>query len=334
MSNKSKFPVVSIEQVEPLISQYIECWKTHGPRIFDIGDESLRTSYLTNIQTDCERNFLIVTKFEMHKLSYEAFNQMPILLLRTQKYQVNQDHYYYWTYAMDVYEHFKELNLIPFFDDEISNRIRLLMGVLLLNDNSMNSGPDRMKINTAIDSLMPQIHKIRMDSFLIAAHLTYPLLEGIARRMLSEYMDSNGKLKGNILPFLANDGKQVTVNSNRINRINILLRLIESKTSKIELRNNLKSFRDEFELIYLTDPNLKCYDLIDEKRNQLLHGERYWEKFFGALINLLCLLVNSAITKENYDVQYDEIFNKIERSFQGKYRGFYSPWDTYYPPFL
>ncbi|WP_458743261.1 hypothetical protein [Candidatus Nitrosocosmicus sp. T] len=334
MSIESKIPLVSLEQIEPLISQYIECWKTHGPRIFDIGDETLRTSYLSNIQTDCERNFLIVTKFEMHKLSYEAFNQMPILLLRTQKYQVNQDHYYYWSYAMDVYEYYKELALLPFFDNEISNRVKLLMGVLLLNDNSMFRGPDRMKINAAVESLMPHLQKIRMDSFLIAAHLTYPLVEGVARRMLSEYMESDGKLKDNIPAFLSNDGKQVTVNSNRINRINILLRLIESKTSNIQLRNNMKLFREEFEIVYITDPDLKCYDLIDEKRNQLLHGERYWEKFFGALINLLCLLVNSAITKENYEAQYEEIIKRINMNIQTKSRGFNSPWGTYYPPFL
>lgn len=268
----------------------------------------------------------------MHELTYEAFNQMPILLLRTQKYQVNQDHYYYWTYAVDVYEYFRELGLLPFFDNEISNRVRLLMGILL-NDNSMHRGPDRMKINVALESLMPPLQKIRMDSFLIAAHLTYPLIEGVARRMLSKYKEIDGKLKDSITAFLSNDGKHVTVNSNRINRINILLRLIESKTINIQLRNNLKLFREEFEIVYITDPNVKCYDLIDEKRNQLLHGERYWEKFFDALINLLCLLVNSAITKENYDAHYEEINKRINMNIQMKIRGSNNLWGPIIPHF-
>jgi len=71
------------------------------------------------------------------------------------------------------------------------------------------------------------------------------------------------------------------------------MRLLEAKESNAEFQTELMLFREHFDSMYSKQfKSIKTYDVIDNMRNSLLHGETYWQKLYGVLINLICILVN------------------------------------------
>ena len=140
--------------------------------------------------------------------------------------------------------------------------------------------------------------------------------------MLPAYVEINGLVKKDIEAFESIDGIFVNDLKKRINRISVLLRILETKEASEELKVNLQLFRDHFESTYSNVlGGKKTYDMIDNSRNSLLHGERYWQKLYGALINLICVLINSNISMEMYDSKYKDVIDFIDwNNLYGKRR--------------
>jgi hypothetical protein len=320
-------PWVKTSDVEDQIRQYLECWEVNGKRFFNFPEEIRFRNYFQESLTPCEQKFLIITKFPMDGLVYEAFRKMPILLLDTQRYQVNHDHFFYWAFTSDVYDFFKN-DMLAVYDDEISGRYHLLMDTIMFYSHNPNRTQERERINGAVRELAPRLLNLQSGSFLVAAHLAYPLLEGIGRRVASALLDKDGSPKENVPNFDSVDGETVQVGRARVNRLSTLLRIVETKVAGENLRNDLSQYRNHFENVYSQYfGNKKTYDIIDEHRNSLLHGEAHWQIFYAAMINLICTLLTSCIPSITYDSKYPDLIKRLTLN-QGMPR-FHS---GYYPP--
>jgi len=144
-------PVVALEDVKKQIELYIDCWRNIEKKFVNGTEEHIQQNFFGNISTECEQKFLIISKYKMHGLSYDAFRKLPIFLIDTQRIQVNHDHYYYWAFAADVYECLK-VEISHVYDDDISGRFRLLMDILFLQSHnpSYSNQKDRLERSTRI----------------------------------------------------------------------------------------------------------------------------------------------------------------------------------------
>lgn len=326
MESKLK-PKVTLNDVKQQIDLYVECWKSQGDKFIKFPEEvRFRNLFQENL-TPCEQKYLLITKFAIHELDYEAFRKLPILLLDTQRFQqVNHDHFFYWAFASDVYDFFKN-EISDVFDDEISNRYRLLMDVLMFYSHNPNPDLCKQRIKQALTSLAPRINNVMIQSFIVAAHISYPLLEGIARRIASGFVTKDG-ISLQDISFTSPDGEEIEIKRDRrVNRLNELLRLVEAKTDDGSLRNDLREYRVHFDNVYSNYfGSKKAYDIIDEQRNELLHGQQHWQVMYGAIVNLICLLLNSKISAAHYDSNYQSLINREFSSYSPSWQ------HNYYPP--
>jgi hypothetical protein len=213
----------------------------------------------------------------MHTLEYKAFRKIPILLLDTEQYQVTHDHFYYWAFATEVYDHLKsEINRI--YDDDIQRRLHLIMDLLFMLPRQPDPSAEAQKLHSIAHALLSKLRNVESNSFLILSHLVYLLIEGLGRRMLPLIVDKDGTVLTDIPEFKAQDGGAVRSfaanGKDRINRIGTLLRILECCTGDSQLQNDLKDFRVHFDVVYSQHANQqKAYDVISEFRNTLLHGE-------------------------------------------------------------
>lgn len=222
-------PRVRLSDVKTQIQRYLECWEKTGKRFIDFPDEIRFRNYVQEVFGPCEQQYLVIAKFPMHELNFEAFRGMPILLLDTQRYQINHDHFFYWAFASDVYDFFQN-EFVSVYDNEIRGRYHLMMDTVLFYSHNPDRTLDRDRIVEASQALLPRLLEIQSNSFIIAAHLAYPLLEGIGRRIASSLVDIDGAAKEQIPGFTSADGEDVRISGPRINRLNTLLRIIETKT--------------------------------------------------------------------------------------------------------
>jgi hypothetical protein len=320
-------PRARLCDVEAQIHQYLKCWEASEKRFINFPEELRFRNYMQEIFTPCEQQYLIIARFPMPDLEYDAFRKMPILLLDTQRYQVNHDHFFYWAFASDVYDFFKN-EIASIYDNEISSRYHLLMDAILFYSHNPNRTFERDRIAEATQVLLPRVLEIQSNSFIIAAHLAYPLLEGIGRRIASSLVEKDGAIKEKIANFTSADGEDVQISGRSINRLNALLRVIETKAAGDDLRSDLADYRTHFEKVYSKHfDDKKTYDIIDDQRNSLLHGEAYWQIFYAAMINLICVLLTSSIQSTLYNSKYPELIRSLDMSqSMPRFRS------RYYPP--
>ena len=163
-------PTIPLAVLKDQIELYVDCWKHSSKKFIDAPEEIIQNNYFENISTDCERNFLIISKYPMHGITFEAFIKLPVFLLDTHRIQVNHDHYYYWAFVADVYEIHKS-KLEHVYDHDISGRFRLLMDVLFLASHSPIFSNEKQRLERSARMLKPYLGNVQINSFILAAHL-------------------------------------------------------------------------------------------------------------------------------------------------------------------
>jgi hypothetical protein len=288
--------------------------------------------YIENAMTDCERQYLIIYNHDIRNFDYETFRAFPIMITPVQKFHLGYDHFFYWALAADFYQ-FLMHDIKNVIDYGIQDRLRLLMDFLFLRNYNPEITAAERKIDDAIRTLNPRYLNILTHSTSIVSHLAYPIIEGLARRLLPEYVDPDGKVKTTIEPFTCPDGVKVNIVGKRISSISTIMRLLETKTADTRLQSDLAEFRNAFETAYSLrlDKGLP-YDQISDLRNSLLHGEDLWQTINGSLINLICILINSQISEEIYNLKHAQFLSEEEREMAMKRFG-HGFNESYYPPF-
>lgn len=67
---------------------------------------------------------------------------------------------------------------------------------------------------------------------------------------------------------------------------------------------------EEIKKITTDEPDV--YSLLDSKRNDFLHGNRYWKASHPIILNLICLLIIDEITPLDYDNNASQIKEYVE----------------------
>lgn len=127
--------------VSDLIADYLSCMEKTWPRIIQGNFDPRNVIMDSSSIAPCDTDFLIIRKYNLHDIDYEVYQKLPIILLDTQKYQVNFDHYFYWAFGADVLQHSlrekKDLNA------EILERFFLLMDFIF--SSSYNRGRNKIQ---------------------------------------------------------------------------------------------------------------------------------------------------------------------------------------------
>jgi hypothetical protein len=119
----------------------------------------------------------------------------------------------------------------------------------------------------------------------------------------------------------------------QLNRLNMSLRCFEQVVVPKRGRpcTCLNEIKAEFASLYTPPPTKDVYDLIDEWRNDLLHGNQYWMDRVPILLNLTCLLVIDEIDPLLYNSKKDEIKKHVEWMQNTRTLGVRHQWDMFPP---
>lgn len=127
------------------------------------------------------------------------------------------------------------------------------------------------------------------------------MLEGTLRRKNSHYVATDGNICRDFNVVDSNQQTKTFHTGSRLNRIDDSLRLFEQIVANTRGRPCSALGRLRNEISALIAVNADPYDLIDLWRNELVHGQEYWQNRTPVILNLICLLVIDEIEPSAYD---------------------------------
>lgn len=163
-------------------------------------------------------------------------------------------------------------------------------------------------------------------------YLAFPLLEAVARRACSAYVDLNGKVT---TPFPRYAGKSYVVNA-RCNNVADLLRLLVETVGSPALKADLSDVLSHIGELGSVERETQGdgYAVIFDWRNSSLHGETSLSTIGGTVLTVALLIALDSIQDQyaaHRAAALDRARREVESSeFSGQWNP--SPW-SYYPPF-
>ena len=219
-------------------------------------------------------SYLLSHKYPFYNLPLALLRRLPVYLIQQFKIQVEIDSGFYWALTNDVSFQgptLREWDLFP--------SLRTLFSAQFAKSGSLPSLATDLLNNS--------------DTVLLC--VCYPVLEGILKFMMQNYVNQNGVVSK---PF--GDGRQrYNRNSRPISDLSVYLRALEVNPpnfiSKPDLSADLKDFRKVMEQDFLpfrSSTRRDGWDWIYSLRNASLHGAINWTQLRSGLVtNLICMLV-------------------------------------------
>lgn len=321
--------VCTASQVREILVEYIDCLEKNWPRVI-FGNYNMRNIIIeSSMISPCDNNLQIINKVRLETLDFDAYLETPIFLLGVEKYLVNYDHYFYWSFGADILKNIQSFQ--SSINGDIYQRFFLLMDTIFSQTYNPWQTPDTKRIFDAQIALSPKRFN-RGTNHIIIAHLSYPLIDGLLKLHWSKCkLDNNGNPELSGKKFVSEDGENVQMKqileNKKISNLALLLRSVEHFTKNDTFKANLKLFREHFETTFSNMyDDKKGYDIISEQRNSLLHGGRPWDKLFAGLVNLIFILINALINEEEYNEAKQRIVHGLTM------KGNFFQDMSYYPP--
>ena len=276
----------------------------------------------------CDNGLQIINKARIEFLDFDAYQKTPIFLIDVERYLVNYDHYFYWSFGADVLQAIR--GKLSSLDQDIIQRFFLLMDVIFSRTYNPWPTPDTRRVREAQSALSPRRYNQASDH-IIVAHLVYPLIDGLLKAHWKNCQrDNSDNPEFSQKQFLSEDGEDVPLKrllGPNISNLAILLRGVEHFTKNNLLKENLSLFREHFDESFSEMYNCeKAYDIISDQRNSLLHGGKPWERLFAALVNLVFVLINVFLNEHEFKEAKQQIIQRLSRNFA------LLPNISYYPP--
>lgn len=99
----------------------------------------------------CDKNLQIINKVRMEYLDFEAYEKTQIFLIDVERYQVNFDHYFYWSLGADILQAIRgKQNSV---DSDIIQRFFLLMDVIFSRTHNPWETLDTRRVREAKNAL-------------------------------------------------------------------------------------------------------------------------------------------------------------------------------------
>ena len=303
-----------LAEIKKLIDNYVKCWMK-GESGIKIDSKN---NYVAINTTPCESRYLIIRHYNIHDIPLEVLRELPVLLIKTHKVQnVNHDHKYLWAWTIQLVNELKDELAFLKQDVELLNQMNLVFRVNLLSI-------------TQITSIFPELSDVFAKDFIISAHLAFPLLERMLKIMCEDHVDVDGTIRKQFEVPLGNRVIKYGKDRKRVNRVGHLLYLFYKEYASTNLKKHLEEFCNLCREVYGVDKGACMFKFIDEWRNTLIHGEKFWPTMNAAIINLVTLILL-------HEVPYDKYFRARERILRNiqfwSSEGIRTPW-VFYPPKL
>jgi hypothetical protein len=316
--------LVDVAKAEQLVNDYIQCWRKHRPNFRGIYEDN---------DFGCEKLQLIRNGFFLEDFDHDEISKLASLLTRELRGQINWDHKFFWSYCGFLTFYLREVDL--FKDTNWQHAFASLVN-LVLSGRKWNMWQGGQFANT--DSLVAKfinshLLETELSKWQISGPSAFSVLEGLLRRKNKDYMNTDGRVTNNFSVLDASGSARNWVTGNMLNRLKFSLRCFEQVVVPNRGRpcTCLVETKTEFASLYTPPPAMDVYDLIDEWRNDLMHGNQYWMDRVPILLNLMCLLIIDEIDPVLYNSKKDEIKKHIEWMQKTRTRGPRPPWDLFPP---
>jgi len=320
--------MVDINTIEKLVNNYVDCWKEKRPKYTGIYEDN---------DLGCETLQIFRNGFRIEEFTHRELCLLSIFLTRSLRGQINRDHKIFWSWCSSITREFRDEPL--FQDHDWVNAFESLVHLVLANrrhriDGRFIAGPGHLEIDKECRKFVNyHLLMVALRKHLLAGPQAFGVLEGLLRRKNKSYVSNEGIIHR---PFTVMRPTQhpKTWSGGRLNRIDDSLRLFEQVVVKDRHRlcSALGSLKDEIAKLYSTTTDV--FDLIDSWRNDLVHGNKYWQNRVPVILNIICLLTIDDIEPNIYDSRMNEIRRTLEWQRQNE-EGFsltkQSPWDTFPP---
>jgi hypothetical protein len=191
-----------------------------------------------------------------------------------------------------------------------------------------------MKTNSLVTQYVnTHLLETELNKWEISGPLTFSVLEGLLRRKSKDCMDTDGSVKSNFGIVDACGKKRNYITGKWLNRVGDSLRCFEQVVvpKRGRMCTCLPEIKTEFCTLYTPPPGLDAYDLIDEWRNDLMHGNQFWMDRVPILLNLICLLVIDEVDPSFYDSKKIELKRHIQWVQETRGLSSRSSWDLFPP---
>ena len=253
--------------------------------------------YSGNITSvDCDFLLLFNKDLPMfHNLPYRVLLHLPSLMTRLGIGQVTYDHIHFWAWTAE------SLNEVNSDNDYLEKNIeRLFLLVVDYAVGRLSTVPVNKKVreeNAQISRLVsPHAQRAMDGSHQAATQLSYPVLEGLLRRLCNDYVLTDGSIKSG-KSILKMNGEEK--NGGRANNIGNLLYHYENRVAPKETSCSLKAVRSEMANYSDSDTG---YKILNSWRHPHSHGgERLSGPEHVVTLNIICQLIWDIIPKSEYE---------------------------------
>lgn len=202
------------------------------------------------------------------------------------KANICEDHLEYWWFTHDFTRAYNEFDGL--FPEELIDNIELLIRLVTYSPS------------IPVFSTNREAEIILRDAKTLASYLSYPTLEGFVKSACRKDIQLNGVIKeGRRIRKLSppnkrrymypDDGKGICSN------LGMILWHLETEVAHPRNRILLKEMRQKIGDIFDHSPD-QVYGLINDFRNNSLHGRNRASREHGVILNLICLIIWVTLT--------------------------------------
>ncbi len=316
---------MDMQAIEKLVDSYVACWLPKRPTFNGIYERN---------DFGCE-HLQVFRAYSVQSFEHDELSQLCALLTRSLRGQINDDHMLLWAWCAQLTHWFR--HSVPLFRDEWVYAFTSLAHLVLSGKQGLTAGTEMpAREQASLRYVNRHLLEVEMRKHLIGAPLSLALLEGLLRRKNYSHVSVDGTVIQSFSVTLSNGKVQTYQSGNHLNRINVEMRLFEQLTTANRGRQclGLGSFTQEVSGLYPSP--LHPFDLVDTWRNDLLHGNQYWQDRLPIVLNLICILVLDEIEPSVYRAEVDNQIKNMEwerktASLMGNYVGIRGHWETFPP---
>jgi len=173
------------------------------------------------------------------------------------------------------------------------------------------------------------MREMAMKAHLILAYLSFPLLEGVAKKTCSVYVDYDGTVRRPFsVPNVSGKPRQY-VTGDRCSSLRDLMHLLHVQVAPPCLAAALDDYCRHIRGL---NPAVEPFDLLYTWRNSSLHGHGSYPTIGGTVFNIAILILLDHVA-DSYGTLRDDVWKRVQWELQAPGQPDYrSPW-SYYPPF-
>lgn len=312
--------------IENLVDRYVDCWREKSPKYMGASEDT---------DLGCEHLQIFRKGLAVEDFSHGELCELAVLLTRSLRGQINRDHKIFWSWCSFITQCFNE-QLQLFKDTDWVEAFGSMVDLLLADERHLSTIPGYMQFaKESLKYVNNHLLAVCFKKHILAGAQSFAVLEGLLRRKACNYVGVDGIVQKSFAIVESGGETKMLYSGMRMNRINDGLRLFNQLVTRDRYRPcpTLRLLEGEILNLYPGAPN--GYDLIDEWRNDLIHGRGYWQKVTPIVVNMICLLAIDEIAPDIYDDSLPGIKKHVDQIRRSREDAdFVSPWDVFPPDLI